>query len=123
MATGDFKCGACGNYNCNCKYAPIPKISPTAPLFTGQGRFFTITDEKPDLVNHPPHYKQGRMEVIDMMLKLFGKEAVINYCELNAFKYRMRAGYKNDVAEEISKAKWYENKIKELKNDETGNDK
>lgn len=70
--------------------------------------------EKPDNVNHPSHYTKGKIEVIDMMLKVFGKEVVINYCDLNAFKYRMRAGYKNDIVEDINKAMWYENKSKEL---------
>ena len=67
-----------------------------------------------DNVNHPSHYTKGKIEVIDMMLKVFGKEVVINYCDLNAFKYRMRAGYKNDIVEDINKALWYEKKSKEL---------
>lgn len=73
-----------------------------------------MRDQKPDMVQEPPHYRQGRTEVFEQMLKLFGKEAVMNYCEINAFKYRMRAGYKGNVQEDISKAKWYEEKLKEL---------
>lgn len=73
--------------------------------------------EQPDLVNEPPHYKQGRTEVFDQMLKLFGKEAVMNYCEINAFKYRMRAGYKSNIEEDIKKAMWYDSKLKELMNE------
>jgi hypothetical protein len=71
-------------------------------------------DCTPDNVNKPAHYTSGRIEVIDMMLKCFGKEAVINYCEINAFKYRMRAGRKNNITEDIAKAMWYENKVAEL---------
>ncbi len=65
-------------------------------------------------VNHPKHYNQGQIEVIDLMLKTFGTTAVIDFCRINAFKYRMRAGYKGDAAEDIAKAMWYEDKVKEL---------
>jgi hypothetical protein len=65
-------------------------------------------------VNHPPHYNQQSIEVIDMMLAIYGREAVINFCLLNAFKYRMRAGHKDDISQDIQKALWYERKAKEL---------
>lgn len=65
-------------------------------------------------VNHPSHYNQQGIEVIDLMLKSFGRQAVLDFCLLNAFKYRMRAGYKGDAHEDIAKAMWYEAKIKEL---------
>lgn len=67
-----------------------------------------------DMVNHPPHYTSGYMEVIDMMIKVFGSEYVMMYCYINAFKYRMRAGSKKDTIEDIKKAQWYENKAKDL---------
>ena len=72
------------------------------------------------LVNHPSHYNHGGMETIDKMIKLYGIEKVKAFCELNAFKYRDRAGYKgssdSDIARDIHKAIWYENKLKELNN-------
>ena len=72
------------------------------------------------LVNHPSHYNHGGMETIDKMIKLYGIEKVKVFCELNAFKYRDRAGYKGSsdsaIARDIHKAIWYENKLKELNN-------
>lgn len=68
----------------------------------------------PDPVNSPAHYTHGSVEVFDMMLAIWGAEKVRTYCELNAFKYRMRAGYKADAGEDIEKAKWYERKAKEI---------
>ena len=72
------------------------------------------------LVNHPSHYNHGGMETIDKMIKLYGIEKVKAFCELNAFKYRDRAGYKGSsdsaIARDINKALWYENKLKELNN-------
>ena len=52
--------------------------------------------ENKEMVNHPAHYKRdGAMECIDEMLLLFGKEEVMSFCKLNAWKYRYRAMDKN----------------------------
>ena len=76
--------------------------------------------EEPSEVNHPSHYNHGGMETIDKMIKLYGIEKVKAFCELNAFKYRDRAGYKGSsdsaIARDINKALWYENKLNELNN-------
>jgi len=52
-----------------------------------------------------------------MMVAAFGKEKYLAFCELNAFKYRMRAGSKptSSVVEDINKAQWYESQIDKLK--------
>ena len=47
------------------------------------------------------------------MIDVFGKEAVKNFCKLNAFKYMWRANKKNGD-EDIAKAQWYLNKFIEL---------
>ena len=67
---------------------------------------------------NPDHYKQSGKEVIDMMVDIWGKKAVATHCEITAFKYRMRLGLKPDqpIERDIEKAKWYEAKAKELKN-------
>ena len=67
-----------------------------------------------DNVNHPSHYNQYPIEIIDMMIAVFGKEATFHFCLLNAFKYRMRTGYKDDIRQDLAKEKWYLNKAKEL---------
>lgn len=70
---------------------------------------------KVDMVNHPPHYERdGAIECIDEMILVFGETAVKNFCLLNAWKYRYRAGEKNGF-EDIKKSDWYMNKFKELK--------
>lgn len=72
-------------------------------------------NEKPvnDNVNHPSHYATGKYECIDVMLEIFGVEAVKTFCLLNAFKYNYRTGNKNGL-EDIKKAKWYIDKYIEL---------
>ena len=69
-------------------------------------------DKKSDNVNHPEHY-QGKNECIDVMVAMFGVEAVKHFCMCNAYKYRFRADKKNG-AEDIEKAEWYESKLIEL---------
>lgn len=63
-------------------------------------------------VNHPKHY-QGKHECIDIMIAMFGKQAVIDFCKCNILKYRWRADKKNGE-EDIKKAEWYETKLLEL---------
>ena len=67
-------------------------------------------------VNHPQHYNNYDVEVIEMMEKVFGREATATFCKLNAFKYRMRAGTKpNQSAEkDLNKEQWYLDKMKDL---------
>ena len=59
-----------------------------------------------DLVNSPPHYTQGDIEVIDMMIEQFDFEAVKIYCICNAFKYLCRHEEKGGD-EDLKKAIWY----------------
>lgn len=68
-------------------------------------------------VNHPDHYNDYDVEVIEMMERVFGHEAVINFCRLNAFKYRMRAGHKdgNSLEQDLKKERWYLDYIKNHK--------
>lgn len=62
-----------------------------------------------DNVNHPEHY-QGKHECIEVMRVLFGDEAVKGFCKCNAYKYRFRAGKKeeNTADQDILKAEFYE---------------
>ena len=75
-----------------------------------------MQEAKQDNVNHPKHYTNYPIEVIDMMISIFGKEDVAKYCLINAYKYRMRLGLKNPdhFQEDFEKEQWYLNKYKEL---------
>ena len=67
-----------------------------------------------DNVNHPAHYETGKFECIEVMLETQGVEAVLNFCQCNAFKDLYRAKRKNGL-EDMKKAVWYLNKYIELK--------
>lgn len=81
----------------------------------GAGIIDQITDGY-DYIN-PNDYQGMSKEVWEMMVDIWGVEAFIKHCEMTAFKYRMRVGKKPDqpVERDLEKAKWYENKAKELK--------
>lgn len=68
-----------------------------------------------DNVNNPQHYASGGIECIDAMIAAYGKEAVMHFCQCNAFKYQWRFDKKNGI-EDLKKAQWYNNKYIELKN-------
>lgn len=55
-----------------------------------------------DIVNHPKHYTQYPIEVIEITERL-------NFCRGNAVKYIARAGVKDPrkELEDLKKAQWY----------------
>lgn len=67
-------------------------------------------------VDHPKYYlREGAIECIDEMELVFGPEATANFCLLNCWKYRYRAGLKNNGYEDLEKSDWYMHRYKELK--------
>ena len=69
-----------------------------------------------DPVNSPKHYANSKVECIDAMEQIFGKDAVINFAILNLWKYLWRRGDKGNEEQDIQKALWYFDKAKELIN-------
>lgn len=70
-----------------------------------------------DTVNHPSHYTDGKIEVID-----FIEDKGLNFHRGNAVKYISRAGKKNPAkeVEDLKKAVWYLNR--EIQRMERDND-
>lgn len=60
-----------------------------------------------DVVNEPSHYKHGSFEVIDEMVIVFGIERTIDFCRMNAWKYRARAPFKGNAEQDLAKANCY----------------
>jgi hypothetical protein len=66
-----------------------------------------------EMVNHPSHYNDGKIEVID-----FIEDKHLNFHRGNAVKYIARAGKKDKAkeVEDLKKAQWYiEREIKRIK--------
>lgn len=64
--------------------------------------------EEFDVVNNPPHYKQGKIECIDAIESatagMAGFEA---FCVGNVIKYTWRAKHKGNTAQDYKKARYY----------------
>ena len=85
--------------------APFDSASIPLPI--------TMEEPKVDVVNHPPHYKVGGIEVIDFIKAKLTPEEFRGYLKGNVLKYTSRAGHKDDVTQDIGKLVWYANKLQE----------
>lgn len=74
-------------------------------------------EEKYEMVDHPAHYNNYDKEVIDIIERVWGTYLAAMWCEITAFKYRMRMGTKptSSIKEDLKKETWYLKKTKELK--------
>lgn len=61
-----------------------------------------VAEPMKDMVNRPPHYTDGGMEVID-----FIEAKRLDYHLGNVVKYITRAGKKDDELQDLKKARWY----------------
>lgn len=86
------------------------------PAFTSEAGTESQPDA-PEMVNHPSHYNNYDIEVIDMMEKIWGTAYLYIWCTLTAYKYRMRMGTKpgGSLEEDLRKERWYLKKAAELK--------
>jgi hypothetical protein len=79
-----------------------------------------MVEEDYDFIK-PDHYKTEDKEVWEIMIDVYGKEKFIAFCELNIFKYSMRAGRKpgTTVEQDLGKMKWYAEKLRELRDEKS----
>ena len=108
----NFPCVDCihcsiGNFGVE-HFTPIVSSAPEQPTTPPVN-----PPKNPDEINHPTRYAGGKYECIDVMTDVFGVDAVLNFCKLNAFKYLWREEHKNGI-EDIRKAVWYLDKLIEI---------
>ena len=61
-----------------------------------------------DPVNHPSHYQVlPDLEAIDIIKKILTEEEFLGYLKGNFLKYRLRAGEKDDLEQDIATSNWY----------------
>lgn len=74
-------------------------------------------EKKPDAVNHPKHYAVfEQLEAIEVIASSMTVEQFYGYCLGNILKYRLRAGGKDDVMQELGKADKYQELFTKHKN-------
>ena len=96
------------------KWDTVTVVSSNTP-FESRVMEMPITMEEPnvDVVNHPPHYKVGGIEVIDFIQAKLTPEEFRGYLKGNVLKYTSRAGHKDDARQDIGKLVWYATKLQE----------
>lgn len=90
---------------CQCFKLPSCGVGAECGKQGCAGRLVVAERQKPavaDLVNHPPHYKSGGLEAIDV-IEAFG----LGYRVGNAVKYLLRADRKGARRQDLEKAAWY----------------
>lgn len=92
-----------------CKHKKVVSIDfPCCKCFTGE-----MWESDEEEINSPSRYNKNGFECIEVMIAIFGKEAVRQFCKLNAFKYIWRESDKGKV-NDIKKANYYLKKYVEL---------
>lgn len=64
--------------------------------------------EKKEMVNHPVHYGgDTTYECIKVLKAWLSKDEYKGFLKGNAIKYLCRTGKKDEIVQELNKAKWY----------------
>ena len=105
-------CLDCRHFECDSEEYPCSDCKHTFNA-KSENEHFSPINEKLDDINHPDRYAGGRYECIDVMVDVFGVQAVKDFCKLNAFKYLWREEKKGGI-EDAKKAIWYLEKFIEL---------
>jgi len=82
------------------------------PLF---GETFDVhssaVSTKDDMVEHPSHYNNGKVECIEAIEAMLTPDEFVGYLRGNSLKYRWRFRYKKKPIEDLRKARWYEERL------------
>ncbi len=92
-----------------CQCDTVGKIEQLGATYKPQENVFKDIEEKvADMVNHPPHYNDRTIEVIDIIEICIEPEEnpKVAYNMSNVLKYILRFRGKNGV-QDLMKAKWY----------------
>ena len=77
---------------------------------------FEVKETPVSMVDHPAHYvSKNGVEVIDII-----EEFGLGFHLGNVIKYVLRAGHKLNELEDLEKAKWYLERVIDLKKTEEG---
>lgn len=66
-----------------------------------------------DDVERPQHYNSGKVEAIEAIKASMSHEEYLGYLKGNTIKYLWRYRYKGKPLQDLNKAQWYLNKLKE----------
>ena len=78
------------------------RLNSTIEILTDEGEVYVTENPEVDLINHPPHYTMGNIEVIDAI-----EDWKLSYNLGNVVKYVARANHKGNPIQDLSKAIFY----------------
>lgn len=81
------------------------------PRFVDAGQEAPVLERKPDVVNHPAHYNNGKIECIEAIEASMSPEEFKGYLKGSTLKYLWRYRYKGNPVQDLSKAQWYLNRL------------
>ena len=99
----------------NGQYFPVYDLDDgDSEILWDEDELKAVEDKPIDMVNSPKHYCDliEDYECYEVMKLFFGEEAFIAHCKCNALKYIWRHDKKGGQ-EDLKKAKWYLDKIRE----------
>jgi hypothetical protein len=70
-------------------------------------------DIREELVNGPKHYNEGSIECIAALQSMLSKEEFIGFLRGNAMKYLWRLRSKGKPTQDLAKAVWYQEKLRQ----------
>ena len=70
-------------------------------------------DIREELVNSPEHYNEGNIECIAALQSMLSKEEFIGLLRGNAMKYLWRFRSKRKPIQDLAKATWYQEKLRQ----------
>lgn len=87
-------------------YCERPQTQPKPPVIA------QVASNTDDPVNHPRHYQIApEVEAIDIIRASLTPEQFKGYLLGNFLKYRLRAGDKGDLNQDIEKSNWYRERL------------
>lgn len=98
--------GLDGDLSCNSFFKCV-NGSIYQPIDNSKLKYFiddttTIKTDPKEMVNHPSHYNMGKYEAIDVI-----EDWNLGFNLGNTVKYISRAGHKDDIIQDLKKARWY----------------
>lgn len=110
-----FILGLSGYCSVNCEHdhstmRKLPEVNTNTPM-----------PKTHDPVNNPKHYDlfADGTQSMDVIQSALSPEEFKGFLKGNCLKYRLRAGKKDKLQQDIDKANWYENKLREVIENET----
>lgn len=89
------------------------KLEPNTGMVNEHEATLALFDNIKDDAINPSHYKHGVIETIDYMKAISSIHEYNGHLRLTAIKYLSRLGKKDKASQEVGKAIWYLEKLKE----------